>query len=40
MKIKDKIAIVTGGVNGIGKEIVIGYVKKGATAGLHENDLT
>lgn len=30
MKLKDKVAIVTGGVKGIGREIVRGYVREGA----------
>jgi len=30
MRLKDKVAIVTGGVAGIGKEISLGYVKEGA----------
>ncbi len=30
MKLKDKVAIITGGVAGIGKEIALGYVKEGA----------
>ena len=30
MRLKDKVAIVTGGVAGIGKEIALGYVKEGA----------
>jgi NAD(P)-dependent dehydrogenase (short-subunit alcohol dehydrogenase family) len=30
MKLKDKIAIITGGAAGIGKEIALGYVREGA----------
>ena len=30
MKLKDKVAVVTGGVAGIGKEIVLGFVQEGA----------
>jgi NAD(P)-dependent dehydrogenase (short-subunit alcohol dehydrogenase family) len=30
MRLKDKVAIVTGGVKGIGREIVRGYVREGA----------
>ena len=30
MKLKDKVAIITGGVAGIGKEIALGYIKEGA----------
>lgn len=30
MKLKDKVAVITGGAAGIGKEIVLGYVKEGA----------
>ena len=31
MRLKDKVAIVTGGVAGIGKEITLGYIREGAT---------
>ena len=40
MRLKDKVAIVTGGSSGIGKAIAFGYVKEGAKvviAALHED---
>lgn len=40
MRLKDKVAIVTGGSSGIGKAISLGYVKEGAKvviAALHED---
>jgi len=39
MRLKDKVAIITGGSSGIGKAITLGYVKEGAkvtVASLHE----
>ncbi|MCI0481777.1 MAG: glucose 1-dehydrogenase [Candidatus Dadabacteria bacterium] len=40
MRLKDKVAIITGGSSGIGKAIALGYVKEGAKvviAALHED---
>ena len=39
MRLKDKVAIITGGSSGIGRAITLGYVKEGAKvaiAALHE----
>ena len=40
MRLKDKVAIITGGSSGIGRAITLGYVKEGAKvviAALHED---
>ena len=40
MRLKDKVAIITGGSSGIGREITLGFVKEGAKvviAALHDD---
>lgn len=38
MKIKNKVAIVTGGANGIGRNLVLKLIQKGATVGVFDID--
>ena len=40
MKLKDRVAIVTGGGKGIGEEICIGLAKEGAKIVIAEVDIT
>ena len=39
MKLKDRVAIVTGGGKGIGQEICLGLVKEGAKIVIAEIDI-
>ena len=40
MKLKDRVAIVTGGGKGIGEEICLGLAKEGAKIVIAEIDIT
>ena len=40
MRLKDKIAVVTGAASGIGKEIAAAYVREGARVAIADLDLT
>ena len=38
MRLKDKVAIITGGSSGIGKAITLGYLREGANENWKEMD--